>query len=775
MSRAPAPSSAADPVAHAGSRTALRLTLTGRVQGVGFRPFVYRQAQARGLAGWVCNRGGTVLVHAEGPPEALESFAAALVTEAPPLARPVAGPKEPVPAQCLDGFRVLASDPGDTAAIHLPPDQFACGDCLAELSDPGDRRYRYPFINCTQCGPRYTIIRGLPYDRPRTSMAEFPLCPACRAEYANPLDRRFHAEPLACPECGPRLRWHARDLRLDGNEPSLAACLDALRQGRIVAVRGIGGYHLVCDAADEAAVRRLRGRKHRPHKPLAVMVPMTGPDGLETARSLAELDDLQAGLLRDPLRPIVLAPRREGAPLAPSIAPGLADIGLMLPYSPLHQLLLDGFGAALVMTSGNLSGEPVLTDPEPAETRLASVADAFLHHNRPIVRPADDPVYVRNDGRMRPLRLGRGNAPGELELPRAAERPLLAWGAYLKNTVALAWDRRVVVSPHLGDLGTARGRELVARVARDLQALYGVAAEQLACDAHPGFPTHRQARDSGLPVHAVLHHHAHASALAGELGLPGPMLVFAWDGVGYGEDGTLWGGEALVGEPGRWRRAGSLRPFRLPGGDRVVAEPWRTAAALAWETGRDWQPPEHAAPGMLFEAWQRGLNSPLTSAAGRLFDGAAALAGVTLEASFEGQGPMALEAIAVDAPAVPLPLGRDPAGVWRLDWEPLVALMCDESLSRAARAGRFHASLAAALAEQAARIAGEHGLHRVGLTGGVFQNRRLTTLARHALEARGFEVLLPAALPVNDAGISYGQVIEALARQPNRSGGPPCQ
>jgi len=767
MSLKPVWPPAAEPVADAEARTALRLTLTGRVQGVGFRPFVYRQARARDLAGWVCNRGGTVLVHAEGPREALESFVAALVAEAPPLARPIAGRPQPATPQGLEEFRVLASEAAGAATIHLPPDQFACDECLAELNDPGGRRYRYPFINCTQCGPRYTIIRGMPYDRPRTSMAAFPLCPDCRAEYENPLDRRFHAEPLACPECGPRLRWRAGDVHREGNEPSLAVCLDALRRGRVVAVRGIGGYQLVCDAADESAVRRLRRRKHRPHKPFAVMVPMTGPDGLDTARRLAQLDALQAGLLRDPMRPIVLAPRREGAPLAPSIAPSVADVGLMLPYSPLHQLLLDGFGAALVMTSGNLSGEPVLTDPEQAETRLASVADAFLHHDRPIVRPADDPVYVRNDGRMRPLRLGRGNAPIELELPRAADRPLLAYGAYLKNTIALAWDRRVVVSPHLGDLGTPRARELLARVAQDLQALYGVPARQLACDAHPGFPTHRQAREAGLPVHVVFHHHAHASALAGELGLPGPMLVFAWDGVGYGEDGTLWGGEALVGEPGRWRRAGSLRPFRLPGGDRVVTEPWRTAAALAWETGRDWQPPEHAAPGMLFDAWRRGLNSPLTSAAGRLFDGAAALAGVTLEASFEGQGPMALEAIAVDAPALPLPLARDGGDIWRIDWGPLVALMCDESLSRAARAGSFHASLAVALAEQAARIVGEHGLHRVGLTGGVFQNRRLTALARHALEARGFEVLLPAALPVNDAGISYGQVIEALARQPD--------
>ncbi len=768
MNRTSVPASAADsaPARGArGARAAVQVTLSGRVQGVGFRPFVYRRAQAHGLGGWVCNRGGTVLVHVEGSPEALEAFTAELVTQAPPLARPVAARPEPVAAQGLCEFRVLPSDPGDVAAIHLPPDQFACDDCLSELNDPADRRHRYPFINCTQCGPRYTIIRGMPYDRPRTSMAEFPLCPACRAEYEDPLDRRFHAEPVACPVCGPRLSWHAADTRLEGNEPSLEACLAALRRGRIVAVRGIGGYHLVCDATDEATVQRLRERKRRPHKPLAVMVPMTGPDGLRAARALADLDPLQAARLRDPVRPIVLAPRRDGAPLAASIAPGITDLGLMLPYSPLHQLLLDGFGSALVMTSGNLSGEPVLTDPEQAEARLGSVADAFLHHDRPIARPADDPVYIRNDERMRPLRLGRGNAPIELELTRPAKRPLLAYGAYLKNTVALAWDHRVVVSPHLGDLGTPRARQLLARVARDLQELYGVHAEELACDAHPGFPTHRQARDSGLPVRFVLHHHAHASALAGELGVAGPMLVFTWDGVGYGADATLWGGEALVGEPGKWRRAGSLRPFRLPGGDRVVTEPWRTAAALAWETGRSWQPPGRILPDTLHQAWHRGLNSPYTSAAGRLFDGAAALAGVTLEASYEGQAPMALEAIAVDAPAAPLPLTRDAEGVWRIDWEPLVPLMLDESLTRAERAGRFHASLAGALAQQATHIAREHGLHRVGLTGGVFQNRRLTALARQELEARGLAVLVPATLPVNDAGVSYGQVVEALAHQ----------
>ncbi|MFU8878160.1 MAG: carbamoyltransferase HypF, partial [Wenzhouxiangellaceae bacterium] len=509
--------------------------------------------------GWVLNAAGVVEVEVQGDESAMEEFARRVIDDAPPLARPELLKNEPVTAEPAGRFEIRHSEDAGEPDIHVPPDQFLCADCIAEMSDPSERRYRYPFINCTQCGPRYTIIRALPYDRPNTTLAGFPLCPDCHAEYSNPLDRRFHAQPLACPVCGPSLTFRRGDNVVAGNEPALAAALEAIRSGQVIAVRGVGGYHLVCLAGDENAVATLRRRKHRPDKPLAVMVPMRGADGLDGARELADLSPPVAERLADPERPIVLARRREDVPLAAGIAPGLNEIGLMLPYAPLHHLLLTELNQPIVATSGNLSGEPVLTDPEDAEARLAGIADAFLHHNRPIQRPADDPVWREVAGRVRPIRLGRGNAPLEMELPMGLstklDRPLLAVGAFLKNTVALAWKRRVVISPHIGELASPRAVEVFRQVVEDLQALYGVRAEALACDAHPDFPNSRWARDfgreHGLPLHRIHHHEAHASALAGEFNrLDRDTLVFAWDGVGYGRDGSLWGGEVLLGRPG---------------------------------------------------------------------------------------------------------------------------------------------------------------------------------------------------------------------------------
>lgn len=742
---------------------ARRLTIGGRVQAVGYRPFVYRLAHRLGVNGWVYNATGQVEIAAEAPPGTLDRFARDLVEAAPPLARPRLLAEEPAAPEGFDAFHIRESRGGGEPRIHVPPDQFACDECLAEMRDPAERRHGYPFINCTQCGPRYTIIRAMPYDRPNTTLAGFPLCTHCRAEYTDPLDRRFHAQPLACPECGPALVFRQDGMALEGNGEALEACAGALERGAIVGVRGIGGYHLVVDAGNEEAVRRLRERKHRPTKPLAVMVPAAGADGLAMVRELAVPGEAQRGALADPARPIVLVPLRGDAPLAPSVAPGLDEVGLMLPYSPLHYLLLERLNRALVATSGNISGEPVITDPDEAESRLGGVADAFLHHNRPIQRPADDPVVREVAGAMRPLRLGRGSAPLEMTLPVRLERPVLAVGAFLKNTVALAWDDRVVVSPHIGDLGSRRSRQVFEQVAADLQALYGVEAGSVACDAHPGFPNSRWARDSGLPVSRVYHHHAHASALAGEFREDAPMLVFAWDGVGYGEDRTLWGGEALLGRPGAWHRAASFRPFRLPGGDRVTHEPWRTALSLAWHAGLDWKSAPRGAH-MLRQAWSLGINSPYSSAAGRLFDAAAVLAGVIHEAGYEGEGPMRLEAACNETPgeAVELPLARDRNGVWRSDWAPLMQRLAAGGPAPVL-AAVFHESMALALLRQAERLREEHGVATVGLTGGVFQNRRLAASASRRLEAEGFRVLVPERLPVNDAAISFGQVIETAA------------
>jgi hydrogenase maturation protein HypF len=743
---------------------ARRLTLSGHVQGVGFRPFVYRLANALGIHGWVKNVTGRVEIHAEGDAPALAAFARDLLAQAPPLARPELVADRTAAPEGMTGFQILASTASREADIHLPADSFVCPECLAELHDAGDRRHRYPFINCTQCGPRYTLIAALPYDRPNTSMAGFPLCPACRAEYEEPLDRRFHAEPVACPVCGPHLEFVAGGARVAGDdEAALAAAVAALQAGQIVAVKGIGGYHLMCDAGNDAAVAALRARKPRPAKPLAVMFP-----DLERLRAETVADAAAEALLASPARPIVLLPKRVPSRLAAGIAPGLAEIGCLLPYSPLHHLLLADFGGPLVATSGNISGEPVLTDNDEAQLRLAPIADVFLHHDRPIVRPADDSVFRPSAGRIRPLRLGRGTAPVELRLAAALPEPVLALGSHMKNTLCLAWGERAVLSPHIGELDTARSLATLAQVGEDLQRLYQVRAKRLLLDHHPGYGYRRWARETGLAMTEVWHHHAHASALAWEFPGVNDWIVFAWDGVGLGEDATLWGGEAFVGGPGRWRRRASLRPFRLPGGEKAGREPWRSAAALLWEIGQE----APIAPDLLRQAWQRGINSPTSSAAGRLFDAAAALSGVCSQASFEGEGPMRLEALASPHPTLPrergraregvLPLARDAAGLWRSDWSPLVALLGDTGLPQPERAYAFHASLARTLVDQAERLREETGCQDVGLTGGVFQNRLLTELALAGLAGAGFRVHLPEHVPVNDAGVSFGQVIEYL-------------
>jgi hydrogenase maturation protein HypF len=733
--------------------------LGGRVQGVGFRPFVYRLAQRFGLRGWVRNSGGEVEVLAQGAPDQLQRFGRALIGEAPVLARPKLLSEEAIAAPPATDFQIRASDADGPAQVHVPPDYFACDDCLAELNDAKDRRYRYPFINCTQCGPRYTLIACLPYDRPNTAMAGFALCRQCAAEYTDRGDRRFHAEPIACPQCGPRLEFRTSGEEARHGDDALAAAVAALRSGRIVAAKGIGGYHLLCDAANSAAVTTLRTRKQRPDKPLAVMFPCE-PD-LAALRRAVVADAMHEVLLREPLRPIVLVPKSPRCDLAPEIAPGIAEIGAMLPYSPLHHLLLADFGAPLVATSGNVSGEPVLTDNIMAEQRLGAVADGFLHHDRPILRPADDPVYRVIAGRPRPLRLGRGNAPIELDLPFTLARPLLALGGHLKNTVTLGWGNRAVVSPHLGDIDTPRGLQLLTQGAGDLQALYGVQAQAVICDAHPHYATTRLAPQWGLPVLRVFHHEAHASALAWEFGPDQDWLVFAWDGAGFGRDGTIWGGEALLGQPGRWRRVATLKPFALLGGDKAARDPWRNALALCWEAGREWQhcPRETA---VLRHAWQRKLNCPPTSSIGRLFDGAAALLGVAIDASYEGQAASRLEATCSDeSDLIALPLSRRPDGLWESDWGPLLDNLQDERLSAAKRAAIFHATLAELLLAQARALRAEHGVARLGLTGGVFQNRILCErIVRDAARA-GFTVFLPAKLPSNDAGLSFGQIIEA--------------
>lgn len=738
--------------------TARKLILGGRVQGVGFRPFVYRMAQRYGIHGWVRNHAGTVEIMAQGAPDRLQRFGRALLVEAPPLAQPRLLSESFVEPANAETFQIHHSEMTRADHVHVPPDYFACDDCLAELNDPHDRRFRYPFINCTQCGPRYTLIEHLPYDRARTSMARFPLCRGCAAEYTDPDNRRFHAEPIACPQCGPRLEFSAVTHAHLGSD-ALAAAVTALHEGKIVAVKGIGGYHLLCDAANSTAISLLRRRKGRPHKPLAVMFPMH--DDLAALRRAALLEPAQEAMLRDPIRPVVLVPKCRAGDLAPEIAPGTNEIGAMLPYSPLHHLLLADFDAPLVATSGNISGEPVLTDNAMAEARLGGIADAFLHHDRPILRPADDPVYRVIAGKPRPLRLGRGNAPLDIELPFTLERPLLALGGQFKNTVALGWGRRAVVSPHLGDMDTPRGLQLLKQVAGDLQSLYDVKAEAVLCDAHPGYATNRLARQMGLPVKAVFHHEAHASALAGEHQQNGDWLIFTWDGAGYGRDGTIWGGEALLGRPGHWRRVATVRPFPLLGGERAAREPWRSALSLCWQAGTDWTDYGQDT-GLLRQAWARSINCPPTTSVGRLFDGAAALLGLLTHASYEGHAPSHLESIAAGKAApISLPLFCRADGILESDWSPLLDRLQDKGQSVPMRAAVFHATLAELLFAQARAIRAQYRVSDLGLTGGVFQNRMLCERIVRFSQDEGFKVHLTEKLPCNDAGLSFGQIIEA--------------
>jgi len=741
---------------------AQRWDIGGCVQGVGYRPYIYRLALSFKLTGWVRNNAGAVEIHAEGDAECLDAFAEALFSSPPPTARAHLLARRPAPLESRTAFDILSSEMDGERHLNLPLDLASCEECVAELHDPEARRHRYPFINCTQCGPRYTIVRDLPYDRGNTTLSEFSLCSTCALEYASPDDRRFHAQPLACADCGPSIYWQACGDEIVREARALEAAVQALRAGQIIAVRGVGGYHLLCDARCEGAVLRLRQRKGRPAKPFALMVPWGGEDGLEQVRLLGGISPSEAASLLDASRPIVLLSPHSPATICPSVSCGLPNIGVMLPYSPLHHLLLEDFGAPVVATSGNVRGEPVFTDIGDAQARLAPIADGFLHHNRPIARPAEDPVIRMIAGIARPLRMGRGTAPFELELDHRIDVPILAVGAYQKSTIALASGNRVMISPHLGDQSTPRGRAVFAQTIRDFQRLYRITAERVVHDAHPHFPSTRWAMEGHLPTTAVWHHHAHASAVAGEYRIEAPMVCFTWDGVGLGPDLTLWGGEALLGAPGSWRRVGSFLPFKLPGGERAARQPWRSGLSLCWHTGITWPKGELRGGALLRHAFDHDLNSPPTTSVGRLFDAVAALTDVCMESSFEGEAPLRLEALcASHEEPIAMPLARDGLGIWRSDWRPLLASMLDSNQTQSVRAAQFHSSLAHTLLAQALAIRNETQANCVGLAGGVFQNRILTEYALQLLERAGFEVLIPRALPLNDAAISFGQLIEA--------------
>jgi len=744
------------------------IRVSGQVQGVGFRPFVYRLALQFHLTGEVKNLSGIVEIQLQGKTEVIDTFSRALIKQAPPLAKPEILDSCQISKPVFLAFNIVKSSSDTVADIHLPPDYFCCDDCLQEISNPEERRFAYPFTNCTQCGPRYTLIKSLPYDRLNTSMAEFPLCSDCQEEYSNPLDRRFHAQPLACEVCGPMLTFITEKKIIKTNAASINACIEAIKQGLTVAIKGIGGYHLVCDALNDLAVKKLRHRKNRPDKPLAAMFPMSGDNGLEKIHKYVSPSVEEQRQITHPMRPIVLVNKRDSSSLSSLIAPGLNEIGVMLPYSPLHHLLLKRLNRPVVATSGNISGEPVLTDNTQAEHRLKNITDAFLHHNRPIQRPADDTVIRFINNQKQTIRLGRGLAPLEITLAQTLKKPVLAVGGHMKSTVALAWKNRCVISPHISDLDSLRGQQVFQQVIKDLQQLYQIQPEIIICDAHPGYFSTRWANQQQQDIHTVLHHHAHAGCIAGDYPHIDKWLCFSWDGTGFGEDGSLWGGEAFYGKPSQWSRVASFRPFFLPGGDQAGRQPWRSEAALRWqinetvETRESWQPKiPHIE--LSFRAWQKNINCPQSSAVGRLFDAAASMILEKHQVSFEGQGPMMLEAIADTSctDAIELKLQQQD-NLLLADWANLIPVLTNQTIEPSTRAAIFHNSMAQTLINQILTLSGQFDFEAIGLSGGVFQNRLLCEKIMALAKIQGLKIYLPKSVPVNDGGLSFGQVIEYM-------------
>lgn len=744
------------------TRIRRRARFAGLVQGVGFRPWVARLARACDIAGAVWNGAEGVCVEAEGSSAAVEDFLRRIGTEAPGS---VAGIfEEDVPTRGERQFTIAASTDGQSGASRaLPPADCApCGDCLAELADPGDRRYRYPFIACAACGPRYSVIESLPFDRERTTMRDFPLVGDCAREYADPANRRYHAEMIAGPECGPRLWWRGERGRAEG-EAAIAAAVTLLRDGGILALKGVGGFQLLCDARNPAAVERLRARKARDAKPFALMAA-----DIQTVRRYCRVSSPEATALDSPAAPIVLLERQAGAAaLAEAVAPGVSTLGFMLPASALHALLAGDFGAALVATSGNRSGEPLCRDNDEAMTTLQPMADGFLLHDRRIVRSLDDSVIRVIDGQPTTLRLGRGFAPCVFALPQAAGGAL-ARGAHLKNALAMLNGNRIVQDAHIGDLQSPAACAAHELAGAHLTALTGVRGAPEVCDAHPDYFSSRCAASDGARPLRIWHHHAHILACQLDNAHFGPVLGVSWDGTGLGPDGTLWGGEFLYVDGARFRRLGHLRPFALPGGTAAIGEPLRVAAVLLFETFGEVLP---AAGAFVDEAvraaagrWLRldPALAPRSCGAGRLFDGFAALLGLADRNRYEGQAAMCLEAAAVvresdggyDCRLI------EGGGGLLIDWRPVVAAVVEDlqkGTAVAAIASRVHDALARAIVGAAARL----DIATVALSGGCFQNRRLAETAASGLRAGGHRVLRHCRLPPGDGGIAAGQALAA--------------
>jgi len=759
----------------------------GVVQGVGFRPFVYRLAMEEGLAGFIGNDTDGVTIEIEGPQQRVEAFLARLRAEAPPLSRIDSVTVRELPSSGEAGFRIVSSEVLGRVSTGIPADAATCADCLRELNDPADRRYRYPFLNCTNCGPRFTITRRIPYDRPQTSMAKFKMCPACQAEYDDPLNRRFHAQPNACWDCGPRV-WieNAHGASTEANDP-VTACVDRLVAGEIMAIKGIGGFHMCVDATSEAAVIRLRERKHRYGKPLAVMV-----KDLQAARGLCTLTPEEEALLTTSARPIVLARARQQSGLAPSIAPGIPWLGVFLPYAPLqHVLFADPRVKALVMTSANLSEEPIAIDNSEARSRLAAIADAFLMHDREILQRCDDSVAAVVDGAPQLIRRARGFVPLGVRLPLDS-RPLLAVGGHLKNVFALARGRMVYQSQHLGDLEDITGLDFFRESLDHLMRTFEIEPETVVHDLHPGYLSttwaKQWAQERGLRLIGVQHHHAHVAGCMAEHGVT-EAIGLALDGTGYGTDGRIWGGEVLIARLDTFERFAHLEYVPMPGGDAAVREPWRMALAALHAAGFDVESEqvlallgaEQSEARVLKRMIGRTINSPMTSSLGRLFDAVAAVVLNRRVVDYEAQAAIELEGIADCEPDrfeqgnyVPelhtAEEGSSSKAVIRTGkmWKAVL-----EDLWRGVPASRisarFHAGIAEGFINAAANARIETSINAVAMSGGCMANRRLARLLRSGLEEEGFTVLQHRSVSPGDGGLSYGQAAVGAALSSKRN------
>lgn len=750
-----------------------RITVQGAVQGVGFRPFVYRLARDFELGGWAVNSSQGVMIEVEGSTAQLDSFIMRLQTELPPHAAIYQLDWQAMPLLGERQFEIHHShDSGSKTAIVLP-DLATCPECLQEIFDPSNRRYRYPFTNCTHCGPRFTIVQGLPYDRPLTTMRIFEMCEECRAEYENPLDRRFHAQPNACPNCGPQLAlWDKTGTILATRDDALLATAEAIRQGKILAVKGIGGFHLMVDARNEEAVAQLRKRKHRGEKPLALMYP-----SIERAKAECEVSDAEEKLLISAEAPIVLL-RRLDSDIATNIAPGNPYLGVMLPYAPLHHLLMHELDFPVVATSGNLSDEPICIDEYEALERLCEIADLFLVHNRPIARHVDDSIVRVAAGRALVLRRARGYAPLPVELPKCTST-LIATGGHLKNTAAVTSGKWAFVSQHIGDMDTVQAYDAYQRVIHDFQQLYDLTPSAVVCDLHPDYRSTQYAEASGVPIIRVQHHYAHVLACMAENHLSAPVLGVSWDGTGFGTDDTIWGGEFLLINDKSYDRVAHLANFRLPGGEQAVKEPRRSALGLLYAVyGEDI--PQDLPPIQSFTkselevlkaTLRQGINAPLTCSVGRLFDAVAALIGLRQRTNFEGQAAMDMEfiqdGIKTDKcyPFAVTDITMESANPrCILDFKPMVRAIVDDVRTGVA-ISEISAVFHITLAEMIVTIARRTNEKQVVLTGGCFQNKTLLERTISRLLIEGFHPYWHQSIPPNDGGIALGQIVAALREQ----------